>query len=489
VETTIYNTPKLGSPSDQEPNPFVENRADRSGPSLPGLFDISRNEPLATIVKEPNLEEASILSPEILGSTSNSQQPPQNLATIPPRNNRRMPSTLHMPLALSPSAPRWDGRARNLRTYIRLVERMLAATEITDEQQKLRWLTEYVDPDINDQWTSFEEYIRGNWDGFMGRLKSEYPEITTEEQGSMDQLRRLCQETPEIGLAEEECLLDFKQKFFFIAQKCLKLLAIIENRELVEYFVRCLDVNFREALNSRLSLQGHLRVDALGRSRVEDPYALEQVIQKAVDLVSSKTIARALQHSAMPGVSTGKVDPDSRVPVLFTKQETTRKVELSPDLESLQMDMNVLKTMYEKQEKGREKHEKHIQSLIESVCASVNRSGYQREFPPPQNQNRYGGPSGAAAPRPSRKCYYCFRTDHLFLNCMVKNEDEQKGLILVDSFTVRFANGDPIPMDPNLSIRECVKKHLLSSVAVMLMSDLDPELAEFLDREPDTRYN
>jgi len=133
----------------------------------------------------------------------------------------------------------------------------------------------------------------------------------------MDQLRRLCRETPEIGLAEEERLLDFKRKFSFIAQKCLKPPAITGNRELVEYFMQCLDVNFREALNSRLSLQGHLRVDALGRSRVKDPYALEQVIQKAVDLVSSKTIARALQHSAMLSVSAGKVDPDSRAPVLY----------------------------------------------------------------------------------------------------------------------------------------------------------------------------
>jgi len=103
--------PKLGSPSDHEPNPFVENRADRSGPSLLGLFDISRNKPSATIIEEPNLEkelmeEASILLPEILGNTSNSQQPQQNLASPPPRNNRRMPSILHMPLALSPSAPR-----------------------------------------------------------------------------------------------------------------------------------------------------------------------------------------------------------------------------------------------------------------------------------------------------------------------------------------------------------------------------------------------
>jgi len=71
---------------------------------------------------------------------------------------------------------------------------------------------------------------------------------------------------------------------------------------------------------------------------------------------------------------------------------------------------------------------------------------------------------------------------------MVKNGDEQKGLIL-DDFTIRFANGELILMDPNLSIRECIKKHLPLSVAVMLISDLDLELAEFLNKEPDTRYN
>jgi len=48
-----------------------------------------------------------ILSPEILGNTSNSQQPQQNQTSL--RNNRRMSLILHMPLALSPSAPRWDG--------------------------------------------------------------------------------------------------------------------------------------------------------------------------------------------------------------------------------------------------------------------------------------------------------------------------------------------------------------------------------------------
>jgi len=72
---------------------------------------------------------------------------------------------------------------------------------------------------------------------------------------------------------------------------------------------------------------------------------------------------------------------------------------------------------------------------------------------------------------------------------MVKNKDEQKGLILVDSFTIRFANEKLIPIDPNLFIRECVKKHLPSSVVVMLISNPDPDLVDFLDREPNTGYN
>ena len=115
--------------------------------------------------------------------------------------------------------------------------------------------------------------------------------------------------------------MDFKRKFLFTAQKCLRPPAITRNRELVDHFVWCLDARFTEALNSRLSLQGQLRVNALGRSHLEDPYTLEQVIQKAVDLVSSKTITKALQHSAEPVLRGEKIDLNSRAPVLFMKEE------------------------------------------------------------------------------------------------------------------------------------------------------------------------
>jgi len=111
MEMTIYHMPKLGSLLDHEPNLFVENRANRSRPFLPGLFDISKNKPLATIIeemtlKEEPLEEVSILSPKILGNTLNLQQPKQNWTSLLPANNKRMLLTLHMPLALGLSTLR-----------------------------------------------------------------------------------------------------------------------------------------------------------------------------------------------------------------------------------------------------------------------------------------------------------------------------------------------------------------------------------------------
>jgi len=92
-------------------------------------------------------------------------------------------------------------------------------------------------------------------------LKTEYPELTSEEQGTMGHLCRLCREYSEISLLEEERLMDFKQQFKYIAQKCLKLPAITRNRELIELFVRLLDTSFQDALNARLSIQGMLKVD------------------------------------------------------------------------------------------------------------------------------------------------------------------------------------------------------------------------------------
>jgi len=66
--------------------------------------------------------------------------------------------------------------------------------------------------------------------------------------------------------------------------------AVTENRKLVELFVRSLDTTFQNILNLKLSLLEEVKIKKFGKSRIEDSYDLEHIIQKAVELVSKKTI-------------------------------------------------------------------------------------------------------------------------------------------------------------------------------------------------------
>jgi len=49
-------------------------------------------------------------------------------------------------------------------------------------------------------------------------------------------------------------------------------------------------------LNTGLSIQGTLKVNTQGRSHIKDPYNLDHVVQKAMELVSRKIIAWALNR-------------------------------------------------------------------------------------------------------------------------------------------------------------------------------------------------
>ena len=107
----------------------------------------------------------------------------------------------------------------------------------------------------------------------------------------MDQLRKLTYEYQKILLLEEDYFLAFKRHFIYIAQKYLKPPTIIENKKLVKLFVKSLGTIFQNTLNLRLSLLKEVNIDKFRKSKVEDLYNLEYIIQKIVELVSGKTIA------------------------------------------------------------------------------------------------------------------------------------------------------------------------------------------------------
>jgi len=70
----------------------------------------------------------------------------------------------------------------------------------------------------------------------------------------------------------------------------------------------------------------------------------------------------------------------------------------------------------------------------------------------------------------------------LFLFCSAKTEDEKKEYILIDKFIIWFVNRKPIPIEQNLLIRECVRKHILVSIAVMILDNPKLDNYEYLDQ-------
>jgi len=217
LKTLDLTVPTLGSPSDSEPNPFLETTADLSGLIILGQFRLTAlsvisEETFVRAILEPSPFRIhdSFLTPLTISVTSTPAATQSPISQEKPDN---MPSRTNIPTPLSPSAPKWDGQSKMLRNFLRIVEQLFRVTEITDDRQKLDWLTSYADADIANLWSSFSEYEVGSWTLFLERLKIEYPELTSKEQGTMEQLRKLYREYQDISMLEEERLMSFKRRF------------------------------------------------------------------------------------------------------------------------------------------------------------------------------------------------------------------------------------------------------------------------------------
>ena len=217
-ELSEWPTLSLGSPSDVELNPFLDTSAEQTGPIYLGKFSLSSVCIIPKESPEELISEVTQALSDNLTSLLPSRSPTLSInPTTTSQTKSDMTAKLNMLMSLSLSAPKWDGQSRTLRNFLRIMKQLFRTAEITDDQKKLDWITGYVDADIHDQWTSFEEYKAGSWNWFLERLKTGYPELTTEEQGSMNHLRKLCRENAGINLLEKERLISFKRRFVYIA--------------------------------------------------------------------------------------------------------------------------------------------------------------------------------------------------------------------------------------------------------------------------------
>lgn len=359
------------------------------------------------------------------GSGSSGGPPPRSTTTA------KAPD---MPSPMSSSAPTWDGRSESLRDFLWRLERTLEVSKITDDGEKLKWAVSYVEPTTRDEWITFSEYTTTDWKGFLERLRTEYPELVAEEQGSVARLRALNREYRHISIDDEERLLAFKRKFTVMATKCLTKPALVTNRELVELFTRSLDKSFQDSLNNRLSISGKTRTGGVVRG--EDPYDWDEVIAKAVDLVSGKTIARALHYDNNPRAPTREATPQ-------VKREYPDFEKLFEEMASIKDTVNV--------------HVKNSQSNMDAFQARIAKEMKTLNGPPAVITQRQTGTPGSGPPR---GCYYCDDPSHRWVQCPHKEQDLKDGKIKIFGNNIRFWNGDYIPREDGVSTKDMVAAKL-----------------------------
>ena len=391
-----------------------------------------------------------------------------------------------MPNPLSNDAPSWDGsQPETLKEFIYKVTRCFELAQVTTDAEKLKWILSYVSPDVRDEWSSFDEVENDKWDGFIERLKREYPEMISKEQGSMQALWDICRKYRDIGINEEGTLLAFKRKFMVEATKCLKPPALVSNRELVELFTNSLDPHFRTLLDERLSLMtssrasqavpavaaaqpgqqgqpGNNPVAQIKIIRGDDPYDLNVVIEKAKDLVSGKTLSRSLTTDSR---DYRQNSVDRKQSPFERGNSVARNSEVKEEISQLHGEVAVMKDMLTTQEKM-------IKTYFEGLA---NMQSVQRQAQ--QNRERPSAYVPSQLPQ-NRSCFYCGEPGHGVLACSKKERDLQLGRIRIEGNYVRLPDGSQIPQGTG-TLQERVERFYQTREQHMYsMSDLPPGMLE-----------
>jgi uncharacterized coiled-coil protein SlyX len=312
---------------------------------------------------------------------------------------------------------------------------LFATCKITDEQEKMNWAISYVDSQTRADWTGFAEFAATvpSWSDFKDRLRKEYPQLITGEQGSVKALTRICGSYRPISLGEEERLLEFKRRFTIEANKCLKDPPIISNRELVDMFVDTLDATFKETLDNRLSVTGGRRTDKHGTQipagdlREEDPYDWTVVVETAVKLASGKTLQRSKDSRSSPRASTATTGRQvSTTGSGGVKREVSEFT--STITETITHELGLIAAQMKD---SMVVHEKQMKALVESF----------KNTGPSRNPGQSAGP-----PPPKRLiCFYCGKLGHGWNFCQARDEDVKAGRIRIEENKAYFADRTPIP--------------------------------------------
>ena len=377
----------------------------------------------------------------------------QRLATI-----AMAKSESDMPLPGSRDAPgsREGVTAKNLRRFIEAAETLFKNCNVTDEQNKKKWLGRYADPDTEEEWESLETYENtSSYAEHRDAILDSYWGTRNKDQGLVRRLNELVKDSRGLKETDQEGVFTFLRSFRTLMRKLIKD-KLVTNRELVEKFMECLTPSFRTAVEFRLegtrdlkervkALESAAAATAAGaaavapqppnpRPKVEDLYNIDEVMAIVKEMATRRLdsnpeeVSRANRHK-------------SSTPIV--KQE-----DVDFQLEGLTAALKDHMVLQEKREKATREEFKNwtaeIMKAQAQALSQVNHSqghrandGYNRSY---NSNSAHDGNTG--------NCFYCGESGHRSDECSHRQKHLRDGWIVLDGKGFKLPGGHWLPRLP-----------------------------------------
>jgi hypothetical protein len=370
-------------------------------------------------------------------------------------------------------APKFSSKKpEELRRFLRTMEDLWQAADVTDDEVKKQTIGKYADQDTEEEWKALETYESGNtWETFKNELLSNYPEAAAAERGTPARIRRLCKETQGIRLGELATLYAFRRSFMAEAKKLTRAPAAMANRELVELFLGSLSEQMAAAVLQYLGNKvenGRQSTSPISTNlnpprRPEDKYDLDEVCKAAVQMSESSQGIFYLMNKSVD-------EPVNERKTVLYNQPASEVGNLNQKLEELENIQAQERDKLDISNKNLNQRFSDLEGMMKTLLAQVGggangRKDTVKQYDPnsgvklgtPGTIPRWG--NNGRSNQPS-KCYYC-GGDHFVPECDEAKEDVRAGLVKWNTEgKLRLSDGSYIPSFPNTTlIKERVERY------------------------------
>lgn len=378
------------------------------------------------------------------GGAGNAAQP--NAQTAPTT------ATFRVPYSWDRNKPTFDSDDHeDLLTFVDQLDQIISLGKITDDAEKKKCFTEYLPWAKKRAWRNIEAYTNGTYEEFLEEVFKSYPEVRTSEEGSMENLSKICKKYKGVSVTQEGLLRRFGVEFHTVVKKLLSGRALTTNSEACKKYLDTLEASLASTLRLTISSTILLRTQVPGLNpapvagqpvkdkRREDPIEIADLIKMA------ETMAETQTESTQPSGPKETVR-SSEYSLVKKESNDERFQELGASIATMQDNMLL------SQKENEQRHTELLRQLQQ-----VNKT---RDAPPhkdvnltntssnTQTMDRYSSGNSRGERGSDRDCFYCEQTGHFSRECPHKDEHINKGYLTVEGGKHKLGDGKWIPNGP-----------------------------------------